>query len=57
MPIYHAMDLSASDAAYKALIGQMLNFFAIAPTGTPMGHQRFCVRMIAIVRTFSKRTG
>jgi hypothetical protein len=35
----------------------MLNLFAIATTGTAMGHQRFCVRMIVTVRTFSKRTG
>ena len=57
MYIYHTMNPSASTAACDALIAQMLNFFAIATTGTAMGHQRFCVRMIAIVRTFSKRTG
>jgi hypothetical protein len=51
------MNPSASTAACDALIGQMLNFCAIAPTGTAMGHQRFCVRMIVTVRTFSKRTG
>ena len=57
MYTFLTMNPSASTAACDALIEQMLNFFAIAPTGTPMGHQRFCVRMIAIVRTFSKRTG
>jgi hypothetical protein len=57
MYTFYTMNPSASTAACITLIGQMLTFLAIATTGTPMGHQRFCVRMIAIVRTFSKRTG
>jgi hypothetical protein len=35
----------------------MPNFFAIAATGTALGHQQFCVRTIVTVRTFFRRTG
>jgi hypothetical protein len=55
-PVHHAMDLSALTAACNALIGQMLNFCAIATTRTTTGYSRFCVRMVTIVRTLLQRT-
>jgi hypothetical protein len=57
MPAHHANDPSAASAACNASIGQILNFLAIATTGAALGHWRFCVRMIATVRTFSRLTG
>jgi len=52
MHTYHAMNPSASTGARKTLIGQMLNFCAIATTWQTPGYSRFCVRMVTIMRTF-----
>ena len=57
MHTYRAKNPSASTAACDVPIGPILEFCAIATTETAMGQRRLCVRIIAITRTFSRRTG